>query len=452
MSLMMMEVVFLTIILLITSSATGQLRDAEIGPKANRLGQSGRTKNEVILSDPEVRNRRNLASSESANLFKARRKRRLDLGIRFSKIVFDDENTNTSRLPLRKRDYPIDGETALWLRNSKCPSIITSENCYECDTDFETLIEAIHGKPTHPSRNPNSTYWDELREVSLMQAHRRNGTDPKEVMPIPKIWKDFTIEEVAAAVHNEVRSNVFEKSIILPCFTHLNIIRASQYPGSVQAELIKSLMANGVKVDSSIIPLRCKVEFLRGIVMLAELNTWAWGTAGPPNFGLKYHVGRVRPEEMAFLISEGSLTAGDGVPEDILVNIPLKSLKKMEDFTAYPEGCPMHPSWPAMHSAASSASLWLAAGLNLTPEQWCQAKLVDYGVAYARTIAGMHYREDNFAGLNLGQEIIASKLPGHLASRYGSNLTVVQQKIDSLRFDWRDFLDSDCAKNFRSFL
>ena len=232
----------------------------------------------------------------------------------------------------------------------------------------------------------------------------------------------------------------------------MNIICASQFPGTVQAEFIKSLMANGVKVDGSIIPMGCKIEFLRGIVMLAELNTWAWGTAGPPNFGLKYHVGRARPEEVVFLISEGNLTAADGVPEDILVDIPLKSLKKMTDFTAYPEGCPMHPSWPAMHSAASSASLWLATVLNLTPEQWCQAKLVDYGVAYARTIAGVHFRGDNIAGLNLGQEIIAAKLPEYLSSRYGSNLTVVQQKVDSLRFDWRDFSDSDCAKNFRSFL
>jgi hypothetical protein len=140
-----------------------------------------------------------------------------DLGIRFSKIVFADENANsTSRLPLTKDDYPMDAETALWLRSSQCPSIIIPENCYECDTNFETLIEAIHGKPTHPSRNPNSPYWDELREVTRMQAHRLNGTDPKEVMPIAKIWENLTIEEVAAAVHNEVCSNVFEYTNILP--------------------------------------------------------------------------------------------------------------------------------------------------------------------------------------------------------------------------------------------
>ena len=188
----------------------GQQKDAEIGLKANRLGQSGVIKNQDILSDPGVRNRRNQANSESFNLFKAAQNRRLDLGIRFSKIVFADVNADTSRLPLRKRDYPIDHETCLWLGNSQCPSVIIPENCYECDTHFPALIKAIHGKPTHPSRNPNSTYWDELREVILMQAHRLNGTDPKDIMPIPKIWKNFTIEEVAVAVHNEVRQNVIE--------------------------------------------------------------------------------------------------------------------------------------------------------------------------------------------------------------------------------------------------
>jgi membrane-associated phospholipid phosphatase len=211
-------------------------------------------------------------------------------------------------------------------------------------------------------------------------------------------------------------------------------------------------MKDRAKVDNTTIPLRCNVEFLRGIVMLAELNTWAIGTVGPINFGIKYYAGRARPEEVAFLISEGELTSEDGVPDDLLMDIPLHSLEKAVDFTAYPEGSPMHPSWPAMHSAASSASFWLAVVLNLTPEQSCQAKLVDYGVAYARTVAGVHFPGDNTAGLNLGQEVVASKLPEHLAHRYGSDPTIVRQKIDSLRFDWRDFLDSDCAKNFTYFL
>jgi hypothetical protein len=40
-------------------------------------------------------------------------------------------------------------------------------------------------------------------------------------------------------------------------------------------------------------------------------------------------------------------------------------LTRAEDFTHYDEGCPLHPSWPAMHSASSAASLWLASGRRL---------------------------------------------------------------------------------------
>ena len=55
----------------------------------------------------------------------------------------------------------------------------------------------------------------------------------------------------------------------------------------------------GAKVDQSIIPFYSHTEFLREEVMLAEMTTWAIGTVGPHNFGVKYHVGRARPEEVA---------------------------------------------------------------------------------------------------------------------------------------------------------
>ena len=83
--------------------------------------------------------------------------------------------------------------------------------------------------------------------------------------------------------------------------------------------------------------------------------------------------------------------------------------------------------------------MWLAVVLNLTDEQWCQAKLVDYNVAYARTIAAVHYPTDNTAGLNLGQELLAIFLPEHLAERYGSDQNLVRQKIEQYRFDWNTF-------------
>ena len=89
--------------------------------------------------------------------------------------------------------------------------------------------------------------------------------------------------------------------------------------------------------------------------------------------------------------------------------------------------------------------MWLGVVLNLTPAQLCQVKLTDHAVAFARTVAGVHFRTDNIAGLNLGQIIIKDKLPEYLNMRYGSDPDLVIQKIATLEFDWNDFLNSDCV-------
>merc|ERR1712157_260391 len=112
-----------------------------------------------------------------------------------------------------------------------------------------------------------------------------------------------------------------------------------------------------------------------------------------------------------------------------------------ETFTAYQEGSPMHPSWPAMHSAQSAMSFWLAVICDLTEEQWEESKKVDLSVAAARTVAGVHYSSDNIAGLDLGQEVVAEELPRYLAEKYGADPIKVQEKIEIIRFRWEDEAD-----------
>lgn len=341
-----------------------------------------------------------------------------DLDMRFSKIRFEDDSVDTSRLPLTAADYPVTMETALWLSRSDCPSVTVPEVCSECEgIDFPALVQDIGGPPSHPGQ---AGFWDELFEVAEVQKQRLNGTDVNKVLPLPDIWQDFdTLEDVANAVHDE-------------------------YPGLHHQALIGYLMRNGATVDNNTVPQHCNAEFLRGIVMLSHLNTWAIAEVGPVNFAVKYHQGRARPEEVAYKISTPELNATDGVPQKLLDIIPQNSLSTAEEFTAYPEGSPMHPSWPAMHSAASVGSTWLAVVLNLSDEQHCQAKLVDYGVAYARTVAGVHYASDNIAGLRLGQQIMEDKLPSYLEEKYGADPALVQAKIAAVHFDWDDFTQSEC--------
>ena len=92
-----------------------------------------------------------------------------------------------------------------------------------------------------------------------------------------------------------------------------------------------------------------------------------------------------------------------------------------------------------MHSAASSASLYLAVLLNLDEAQLAEAQHLDCAVASFRTLAGVHYESDNMAGLALGQEVIRRELPGFLQERYGSDPAAVTAKIDAViaAHDWR---------------
>lgn len=202
-------------------------------------------------------------------------------------------------------------------------------------------------------------------------------------------------------------------------------------------------------MDRSILPADSRASFLRGPVSLSDLNTWAIGVVGPQNFGVKWHAGRARPEEVAMKIKDGSIPP-EYVNPELLSRLALIDFDEPTAFTAYPEGSPKHPSWPAMHSAASAGSLWIPLVMDLTPEQVCMVQAVDYAVAYARTVAGVHFPSDNIDGLNLGQEILAYEIPDVLVERFGANRQAVKDKIRTIRFDWNDYLTSDCFESMNS--
>jgi hypothetical protein len=44
---------------------------------------------------------------------------------------------------------------------------------------------------------------------------------------------------------------------------------------------------------------------------------------------------------------------------------------------------------------------------------------VDYAIAYARTVAGVHYQMNNIAGLKLEQDIVARLLPNFINENMG---------------------------------
>jgi membrane-associated phospholipid phosphatase len=312
---------------------------------------------------------------------------------------------------------------------SSAYSVVTTDDFEMQGHDIEHYIEAVGGYPTMPSNDPYSAFWKEDLEVVVKtQIDRRAGKLPDpSVFTLPDLWKDWTAYEVAESVHDE-------------------------FPGLNHVYMIKSFFTGGgfrgIELDYDILPFRCRDDFIGTLVRLAALNTWSISTVAPINFAAKWHAGRIRPEEAAWKIANGEITENDCDNTELVRLIKSMNLTNATSFPQYPEGCPNHPSWPAMHSAASSASLWLAVVAKLTPEQYCQVLRTDFAVAYARTVAGVHYPSDNTAGLNMGQTVIAETLADHLVSTYGSNKAAVEAKISRLRFDWKSFSPEACTVTY----
>jgi len=328
----------------------------------------------------------------------------------FNKIHFQIPELAASLLPLEQ--YPLTDATASILKTQSDASSPMTRSDFSGNISRSQEIWELGGFPSFPGEDD---YWEDLKEVVEAQILRRNNGEPP--FTLPEIWKDFSISEVAEAVNNE-------------------------YPGYWQSKLLQSFWSQGMKMDYSIMPFLSNVDFVGNTIRCAGLNTWTINEICPPTFLLKWTVGRIRPEEAAFQITKELL---HNVPSNLKRLIKSMNLQTPEEFTAYAGGSPNHPSWPAMHSTASTSSLWLATVADLTEEQYCQALRMDYAVAFARTVAGVHYPSDNIAGLNFGQRLVALALPKHLAEEYGANEAAAREKVRKLRFNWATFDPKTCT-------
>ena len=302
-------------------------------------------------------------------------------------------------------------------------------HCYEKTSssggsDSGSAPQVTIALPSQPE--DGSPFWDELWQVTTLQLIRlglapsRRAESPADLIDLPALFEGYTFEAAAAAVESDFP-------------THWPTLLAQQF------------LSNGTELDGAVIPTRSPKDFVNTQVMLARVIGWAVSTVSPPAFALKWDQGRPRPEEAAAAVRNGLF---DTLPED---KRPRKKLKQkinavysgvpeeqtQPSWTAYESGSPRHPSWPAMHSAASSASLYLAVVLNLTSDQLKEARKLDYAVAYFRSLAGVHYPTDNIAGLALGQNVVAKELPDMLEEFYpgsepGATKKAAEEKIKML--------------------
>jgi hypothetical protein len=107
---------------------------------------------------------------------------------------------------------------------------------------------------------------------------------------------------------------------------------------------------------------------------------------------------------------------------------------------AFPEGCPLHPAYPAGHAAIAGACVTVlkalfnesfvlpapvvsdASGLSLLPYTGVPLTVrgeldkLAVNIAFGRNIAGVHYRTDGTEGLRLGEEAALSLLEDYSAT------------------------------------
>ena len=112
-----------------------------------------------------------------------------------------------------------------------------------------------------------------------------------------------------------------------------------------------------------------------------------------------------------------------------------EGITKAAQFTAYEGGSPHHPSYPAMHSAASGWSFVSQILYHPTPAMVCESIKTDFAVSWARSVAGVHYRLDNMHGLAIGQAQSARHLDYYFMEN-GGDLEYIRAKIREKKFDW----------------
>jgi len=126
---------------------------------------------------------------------------------RFSKVSFPNSYSPPQEfnLPLGINDFPIEGVVSEALKNSFCPTVIDRFDFFPRRSNIERLVQEVGIFPTHPSCDPNNPFWDEMREVIELAIARENNDNTCEIFEVPDIWSGYSLDEVAEAVHDEVK-------------------------------------------------------------------------------------------------------------------------------------------------------------------------------------------------------------------------------------------------------
>lgn len=129
--------------------------------------------------------------------------------------VMDGDVTCTVPTPLRPEDFPVSGWTnasqtlCMLMEHTTAVSVIGLDDHETRKIDMEDLIASVGGPPSFPSSDESGEYWSRLERVIDVQKIRlERGKELSRVVfpdfPLPQRWVEFTVNEVAEAVHDEV--------------------------------------------------------------------------------------------------------------------------------------------------------------------------------------------------------------------------------------------------------
>jgi len=136
--------------------------------------------------------------------------------IRFSQKITFEKDVSLSEIndffPLGGNDYPMSSDLAELLSKSNCPSVVRPDD-YEVSQSLQEMIQLVGGYPSHA---PQAAFWPWFEEVAVYQQQRRVfGNEPAMIkMPwlnLPSLWQNFTVKDVAEAVHDEVSKSLHQK-------------------------------------------------------------------------------------------------------------------------------------------------------------------------------------------------------------------------------------------------
>lgn len=291
----------------------------------------------------------------------------------------------------------------------------------------------------HPNEFPGplmpedgDAFWGELVEVAKKVSYAKQGKTFASI-------KDHTEEHLQ---HEAIDSSKpFVSEFIAKKYKVAKVVEGAElvhldFPNKILSDLCVYLLQNGARVRKGLLPDVGFKRFTDGPVLFSHIIGWAVHQVSPTAFATKWHHGRPRPEEVIHAWATGELEAPQWA--DVLLSslVDVEAVKAdARAFTTYPEGCPNHPSFPAMHGAAAGASVLFGVIFDLTDEELDLVRRTAMNVAIFRDFAGVHYRQDSLTGLHIGEKVVAKKI-GAFMAQYGADEAEVTALAESYVTGW----------------